>query len=215
MRKSFPLYSCRMIAKVELLGVFTCLAGDIMGRASIWQLSITLILLSIGFLTVGVIGYLMSPDWLTAEEIQEQARAAIPQPVIPPPPLGRQELQTINRRVCTDVPSVSGLQIKMSPICSDVPEVVPRSVDPTNEELREWEEKVDVLKRAYDLAITTEAARISDRQRADLKTFVKDIVQIATGMLGLLTGLIALVLSAWKDKQDPSHQKPRHRFRSG
>ena len=52
-----------------------------MRRISVWSIAIaTLILLSIGFIFVGAIGLSMSPEWLSAQQIRDQARKAIPEP---------------------------------------------------------------------------------------------------------------------------------------
>jgi hypothetical protein len=55
-------------------------------------------------------------------------------------------------------------------------------------------------KRMRGTALDQEAARISERQRSDLKAFVKDMVQISTGILGFVTGIAGIA---------PNHKRKR------
>jgi hypothetical protein len=172
-------------------------AGDSqVEKISAWSIAIPLILLSIGFILIGAVGYAMSPDWLTAQQIQDQARKATPEPTYPPAPGGKQLVKTETQKVCTRVPRISGLRIDMQDVCSNIS--IPRTelVGPTNDETNAWQEQTAAMRNAYETSVAQEAARISERQRSDLKSFVKDMIQIGTGILGLITGITALVVGA-------------------
>ena len=165
-----------------------------MQNFSLRSVGVPLILLSFGFILVGVLGYAMSPDWLSASEIQEIARKNVPAPAYPPAPAGRQETQSRTREVCTQVPTVAGLRVTMKNVCNQVREPFVVAVGPSKEDNNAWQATVGSIRRDYEMALRQEEARISERQRADLKSFVKDMIQIATGVLGLVTGIIALVI---------------------
>jgi len=98
-------------------------------RTALCQIAITLVLLSGGFNLFGTIGYMMSPVWLSAEEIRAKAEKAIEEPEYPVAPVGRTIMETIARQVCIDVPNFSGLRIRMTQSCSDIPEQFPMSDD--------------------------------------------------------------------------------------
>lgn len=162
------------------------------------NIGIALICLSIGFIVLGGIGYAMSPEWLTAQEIREQARKAIPEPVYPPPPTGIEQIKQEPKKVCTQVPEFKNFQIRMRDVCTSVPSPVVTSSGPSNSETNEWKKKVDTIKREYELAVDQEARRISERQRSDFKAYVRDMIQISTGILGLIGGVVALLIGASK-----------------
>ncbi|MFC3073667.1 hypothetical protein [Shinella pollutisoli] len=165
-----------------------------MSRATTWQVAITLILLSGGFILVGTVGYFMSPAWLSVEEIWAKAEKAIVEPAYPVAPTGRQVTETHTRQVCTELPKILGLGIRMEQICRDIHEEVPKFVDATTEEIRQWEEQTAAMRKAYQDAVASEANRISAQQRADMKDHVKDVAQIGAGVIGMVSGLIALLI---------------------
>jgi hypothetical protein len=79
-----------------------------MQKVSALSIAIPLVLLSIGFIFVGAIGYAMSPEWLSAQQIRDQALKAIPEPAYPPPPGETQVVKQNTRQVCIQVPHVEG-----------------------------------------------------------------------------------------------------------
>jgi len=157
-----------------------------MQKVSAWSIAIPLFLLSIGFILMGAIGYAMSPEWLSAQQIRDQAHKTIPEPTYPPPPGGKQVIQQNTRQVCTQVPRVNGFppKITMQNVCTNVPAPTAIVTGPSTEETRNWQDKVASMRANYEMAVDHEAARISERQRSDLKSYVKDMVQISTGVLG-------------------------------
>jgi hypothetical protein len=140
----------------------------------------------------------MSPDWLSAEQIREQARKNNPEPVYPPPPGGKQVVQQNTRQVCTQVPKLVGLRVSMQNVCTNISYPTTSVSGPSTEETREWETRVAAMRSNYQTLVDQDAARISERQRSDLKSYVKDMIQISTGILGLITGIAALVIGALK-----------------
>ncbi|WP_156332389.1 hypothetical protein [Rhodopseudomonas sp. AAP120] len=163
-----------------------------MNRLAILSIAIPLVLISIGFLLLGIVGYAMSPEWLSAQQIQDLARKTIAEPAYPPAPEGKQIVKSRPRQVCTNVPKISGLNISMQNSCVTINESVTTIEGPSTEETRNWQSNVANLRANYELAVNQEAARISERQRADLKTYIKDMIQISSGLLGLVTGIIGL-----------------------
>jgi hypothetical protein len=80
-----------------------------MQKVSWWSIAIPLILLSIAFILVGAMGYAMSPEWLSAEQIREHAHNAIPEPTYPSAPSGTQQVtQEATQQACFQVPKVEG-----------------------------------------------------------------------------------------------------------
>jgi hypothetical protein len=67
-------------------------------------------------------------------------------------------------------------------------------------ETKEWQDKVDSLRANYEAAVKQEATLISDRQKSELRSFAKDIIQLSTGALGLITGMVALLIGAMRGK---------------
>jgi hypothetical protein len=63
-------------------------------RVSAWSIAIPLILLSIGFIFIGTIGYAM-----------------IPEPDCPPPPHGTQTVVQHTRQSCVQVPRLTDLTV--------------------------------------------------------------------------------------------------------
>jgi len=165
-----------------------------MQKVSVWSIAIPLILLSIGFILVGTLGYAMSPEWLTAAQIREEARRAIPQPTYPPPPAGKPVVHQNVRQECTQVPDFHGFKIGMQSVCTNVPVQAVSVEGPSTDETKDWQTKVSAMRANYETAVDQEASRISERQRSDLKSFVKDMIQICTGILGLVAGLAALIV---------------------
>jgi hypothetical protein len=145
--------------------------GKRMQKVHAWTIAVPLILISFGFILVGAIGYSMSPEWLTAEQIREQARKAVAEPAYPPPPAGRSATQQNTRQVCTQVPKVERAfppSISMQNVCTNVSDPVVSIVGPSTDETREWQAKVTSMRTAYETAVDQEAARLSERQRSDL-----------------------------------------------
>jgi hypothetical protein len=168
-----------------------------MQRLSLADFAIPLSLISIGFIFMGAIGWAMSPKWLNDAGIRELAKKNVSAPTLPPKPLGETVTQIEKKQICTNVPEVrlKGLMptVVNRQVCNNVE--IPKSqfVSPDTSQTRDWEEQAAAIQTEYDRKVQEEADRISERQRADLKDFIKDMIQIAAGILGLIASAIALL----------------------
>jgi hypothetical protein len=176
-----------------------------MPKTSVIFLATALVLVSLGFLLVGIIGYAMRPEWLSAQQIQEEAEQVLSKPVYPSAPGNQQVVQQTKRSVCIQVPEIGGVKwsepiprVTMKNVCSEVPDQTTISLGPTTADTKQWEDKVADTKSKYLQAVRQESTRISERQRGDLKIYVKDMLQISTGVIGLITSVAALVISTMK-----------------
>jgi hypothetical protein len=181
-----------------------------MQKIAAWSIAIPLLLLSIGFILVGVVGYALSPERLSAQQIREQARALIPEPVYPSAPKGTavsKQQSPETRQECIPYPAIVGLRLVTNKACFTVPvPPTPEVVGPSTDETKAWQEKVASIRANHDRAVAQQTDVIAGRQRSDLLSFVKDMIQISVGVLGLITGIAALLIGAMRGNIRPVRQ---------
>ena len=86
----------------------------------------------------------------------------------------------------------------MDNVCINVPSQTVSTEGASTDETKKWQDAVSTMRATYEKAIDDAADRISERQRSDLKSYVKDMIQISTGILGLITGVVAMLIGAFR-----------------
>ena len=172
-------------------------------RLEMKNFSIAVIVFSFGFFFLGIIGFLINPDRLDAEEIRTLAEEAVPLIEVPPKPAGTTRLEPTSQEICTNVPNLRFLRVEMKRVCNQVPGP-PKEVfvGPSNLEIETWEKQLEKLRSDRLRSVKDEIARIENMQRSIFSEYIKDMVQIGSGVFGMIFGGIGCILAFRKERRE-------------
>ena len=162
---------------------------------------VTIVVASFGFFAVGSISALMSPDMQTQGEILLEAESSVPDVIIPDKPQGRTISETKSEKVCNKVLTMKGLKIHIKTVCHEIPKTFERFVGPTDLEMSKWEQDVESANYRRTLLIEAEVKRLTDVQNQAFRAHVKDMIQIASGLFGMLFGAVGMYLAIRQDRR--------------
>ena len=162
---------------------------------------VVLLVCSSGLFIVGALSYSLSPKILTEDEILAFAEENVPAIDTPPKPVGRTIKETKTRKSCNKVLTMRGLKIHNKTVCHEIPTVVERFVDPTDAEMNEWEEEINQLNRDRSRQVKSEISSLTFEENFAIRAFVKDMIQILSGLFGMVFGAFGVYLGLRKDRR--------------
>ena len=136
------------------------------------------------------------PDY--SNDIVEEAENNVPEPTFPPPP----GADTVTEEVPTTTyvkKRIFGRSIRIPVVTTHQ---VERLVNPTTEQMTEWQERSASMSDAYRAKLQEEINRITAERRSESREALKDYVLVLSTLLSIVFGAVNIVLAIRKDRRE-------------